>query len=605
MTLSSSQASHGEHEACNCYAWFMPFPQTQTETETETETETLDSAGIAPAQPEARAFNADESVMDAPLLKAQEPAPADYYQNNFAEVFAYVLSAYHGILPEDLEQSLDAYLQADDDAQRLFARLLTRNGPIFLEPSLSYAEVSNLHQALVNLEALGLIRRNADVPADWLLRVLKKSELLDIFDAAGRWHRSWAKERINHHILGGYADQRIRQIASGHVAWFSLIAPWHWRLVQLLYFGQSDKNWSTQIRRDLGQIRYETVELSQTRFTSPRSLQTYLRERELRRYIFRLDEHPSLLPGLVDALSEPMADIEAKRLRQRNLLRLGKWCEQREALGEALRLYAQAEIPPARERRVRIHAKLGDSESCEQLLRQITQSPLSATEKIFSERFGQRGKGYQPPTTTWSAAPDCDSDNISVENFVLETLLEKHGGWGIHSENAVLKTLTGLIYWDAIFSAVPGAFTNPFQSGPHDLLAHEFASARIEELTNIEARVADDRALVELMIDTADRKWGTANPLVSWGLLQSVPLNHWLEVVPLGWVRQLSAFLIRNLGDYRKGFPDLFLCYEDGRTEFVEVKGPTDQLQPQQRAWFAILRDMGIDARIVKLKAAK
>ncbi len=599
MPLCSPRASHGEHEACNCYDWFMPFPQTQTETETS------DSAGIAPAEPGAHAFNADEAVMDAPLLKAQEAAPADYYQNNFAEVFAYVLTAYQEILPEDLEHSLGAYLQADDDAQRLFARLLTRNGPIFLEPSLRYAEVSNSHHALANLEALGLIRRNAAVPADWLLRVLKKSELLDLLDAAGRCHRSWAKERISHHILGVYSDQRIRQIASGHVAWFSLTAPWHWRLVQLLYFGQSDKDWSTQIRRDLGQVRYETVELSQARFTSPQSLQTYLRERELRSYIFRLDEHPLLLPGLVDELSEPMADIEARRLRQRNLLRLGKWCEQHEALGEALRLYAKAEIPPARERRVRIHAKLGNSESCEHLLKQINQSPLSATEKIFSERFGQRRKGYQPPTTIWSVESDCDFDDTSVENFVLEALLEQHGGWGIHSENAVLKTLTGLVYWDAIFSAVPGAFTNPFQSAPHDLLAHEFASARIEELAIIEARVDDDRALVERMTDTANLKWGTANPLVSWGLLQSVPLNHWLEVVPLTWVRQLSAFLIRNLGDYRKGFPDLFLCYEDGTAEFVEVKGPTDQLQPQQRAWFAILRDMGIDARIVKLKAAK
>ena len=577
----------------------MPFPQTQTETEIP------DSAGIAPAEPGAHAFNANEAVMKAPMLKAQEAAPADYYQNNFAEVFAYVLTAYQEILPEDLEQSLGAYLQADDDAQRLFARLLTRNGPIFLEPSLCYAEVSNSHHALANLEALGLIKRNAAVPADWLLRVLTKSELLDLLGAAGRCHRSWTKQRISHHILGGYSDQRIRQIASGHVAWFSLIAPWHWHMVQLLYFGQSDKDWSTQIRRDLGQVRYETVELSEARFTSLQSLQTYLREQELRSYISRLDEHPSLLPGLVDELSEPMADTEARRLRQRNLLRLGKWCEQHEALREALRLYAQAEIPPARERRVRIHARLGNSESCEQLLKQIAQSPLSATEKIFSERFGQRGKGYQPPTTIWSVESDCDFDDTSVERFVLEALLEQYGGWGIHSENAVLKTLTGLVYWDAIFSAVPSAFTNPFQSAPHDLLAHEFASARIEELAIIEARVADDRALVERMTDTANLKWGTANPLVSWGLLQSVPLKHWLEVVPLTWVRQLSAFLIRNLGDYRKGFPDLFLCYEDGRAEFVEVKGPTDQLQPQQRAWFATLRDMGIDARIVKLKAAK
>jgi hypothetical protein len=298
-------------------------------------------------------------------------------------------------------------------------------------------------------------------------------------------------------------------------------------------------------------------------------------------------------------------DAEATRLRQRNLLRLGKWCEQRQALDEALSVYRQAEIPPARERRVRIHDKRGENEAAQQLLMQIAQAPLSATEQIFSERFGQRGAGYQPPTTVWSIEQGCDFETSTVENFVLNTLLEEHGGWGFHGENALLKSLTGLIYWQAIFAPVPGAFTNPFQSAPHDLMAHEFASTRVAQLRHIEARVAHDQALVELMQNTASEKWGTANPLVSWGLLQSVSLDDWLEAVPLGWVRQLSAFLIRNLNDYRKGFPDLFLCYDDHRAEFVEVKGPTDQIQPQQRAWFSVFRDMGIEARVIKLKITK
>ena len=80
----------------------MPLPQTQIETS--------DNAGIAPTEQRTRALNADQSVTGAPLLIAQEAAPADYYQNNFAEVFAYVLAAYQE-LPEDLEQSIGAYLQ--------------------------------------------------------------------------------------------------------------------------------------------------------------------------------------------------------------------------------------------------------------------------------------------------------------------------------------------------------------------------------------------------------------------------------------------------------------------------------------------------------------
>ena len=104
------------------------------------------------------------------------------------------------------------------------------------------------------------------------------------------------------------------------------------------------------------------------------------------------------------------------------------------------------------------------------------------------------------------------------------------------------------------------------------------------------------------MTKIAEIKYGIDNPLVSWGLLQAIPLADWLEALPATWLRALSRFLIRNLRDYRKGFPDLFVCYANGSAEFVEVKGPTDQLQPQQRAWFQIFDDLDISARIVKLK---
>ncbi|MBT3610191.1 MAG: hypothetical protein HN516_07605, partial [Gammaproteobacteria bacterium] len=52
-------------------------------------------------------------------------------------------------------------------------------------------------------------------------------------------------------------------------------------------------------------------------------------------------------------------------------------------------------------------------------------------------------------------------------------------------------------------------------------------------------------------------------------------------------------------------FPDLFVCYESGRVEYVEVKGPTDQLQPQQRAWFEEFNRMNVPARVIKLQLCK
>jgi hypothetical protein len=309
-----------------------------------------------------------------------------------------------------------------------------------------------------------------------------------------------------------------------------------------------------------------------------------------------LDEYPALLPGLLAAFALAPIGPQAQALRQRSLLRVGKWCEQHQALEHALQAYALAHIPPARERRVRIHHKLEQREQAQALLQHIGEQPLSATEKIFSQRFGRRGQ-TAPPTTLWHI----EETPEYVEGHVLETLIEE-GGWGIHCENALVKTLTGLIYWQAIFAPLPGAFTNPFQLAPHDLMQHGFAQQRDALLKAIEKNTATDEGLMTQMQAIAEAKQGIANPLVSWGLLQSVGLDDWLEAVPLKWIRQLSHFLIRNLGDYRRGFPDLFIAHADGSAEFVEVKGPTDQLQPQQRAWFQTFAALNIDARVIKLK---
>ena len=118
----------------------------------------------------------------------------------------------------------------------------------------------------------------------------------------------------------------------------------------------------------------------------------------------------------------------------------------------------------------------------------------------------------------------------------------------------------------------------------------------------LEASLLLDTDFIAHVRKIATEKQGVANRLVSWGLLKSVPIDDWLSAIPLAQLRQLSQFLIRNLTEYRRGFPDLFICYESGKVEYVEVKGPTDQLQPQQRAWFEEFNRMDVPARIIKLQ---
>ena len=547
--------------------------------------------------------NANSFLLDAaaerPLLQPQQAAPEDYYQNNFIEIFEYVLDNYEGIIASELSNALDYFLTASSDAQRLFARLLTRKGPHFFEHKLTYKEVTSKTTALAELAHHNLIRRGAPLPGDWLLEHLTKNDLSSLFPtiANGEKNRELFKSELVRAILGGYSDRQIHHTVAATWRWCSIECPKHWQLVQLLYFGNTGQDWSAHILRDLGHVRYENVELSKSRFPDANALDSYLHERELRSRLYRLDEYPQLLPGLINAYARMPTEPLTLKLRRRSLLKLGKWCEQQKAWPAALQSYEGAQIPPSRERRVRIHHKQHEYAVSQELLKQIAKEPLSATELIFSQRFGQRGKGFQPPTTTWAI----DHVPASVEKHVLKNLIQD-GGWGVHSENALSKTLTGLIYWEAVFAPIPGAFTNPFQVAPHDLMDHEFASSRHAILQRIEQHLEDDDELKRHMTKIAEIKYGIANPLVSWGLLQAIPLADWLEALPATRLRALSRFLIRNLRDYRKGFPDLFVCYANGSAEFVEVKGPTDQLQPQQRAWFQIFDDLDISARIVKLK---
>ncbi|MCG8458458.1 MAG: VRR-NUC domain-containing protein, partial [Holophagales bacterium] len=59
--------------------------------------------------------------------------------------------------------------------------------------------------------------------------------------------------------------------------------------------------------------------------------------------------------------------------------------------------------------------------------------------------------------------------------------------------------------------------------------------------------------------------------------------------------------LSRDPGRYRRGLPDL-LVFDTASPvgfELLEVKGPGDQLRPEQKAWLDYLNDEGIPAKVL------
>jgi hypothetical protein len=182
-------------------------------------------------------------------------------------------------------------------------------------------------------------------------------------------------------------------------------------------------------------------------------------------------------------------------------------------------------------------------------------------------------------------------------------LLGAGGAAVFHLENRFPLGLAGLVFWDQIFEPLPGTFVNPFQSGPLDLFWPDFAATRRLQLKARQAQLIDPQTFCAALRTTYHAKAGTANRLVSWRHFTEQVLEAALHNIPTGDLLALANHVIEWPYRTRTGFPDLVVIYGPGNFEYVEVKAPTDQLQPAQRIWLQAFERLKQPARVLKFKA--
>lgn len=541
------------------------------------------------------------------MLTPRVPAPEDYYQNNCCLLFRFVLERYGDLLCPEERTQFEKYLSLSNDAQRLVARLLTRKGPQFRVDLLAYREIDDLGEAIEELESSGLLSRNPQVSADALLHLLRKDELVTFWcqskSRAASEIRKLRKDELVTHLASRYTDRQIRDRLYADYTLIALQNPEVWELAKLLYFGEARSDWSTFVLNDLGRIRYEDVDISTRQFENRNDLERYLSLMTLSRLSHNLAEHEQLAGVLAEHLIRVQGDRFVARRRDRALLRVARHLEKSQRAQEALSTYGSVQRHPARERSIRLLHRSGRTDEAEALLSSARHDPYSEEESQFCERFRQRRAGFQPETFT------VEFDSIDAEERIetqaLRYLAEHRGlSMGAHVENVFVRSLTGLVYWPVIYQDIPGAFTNPFQSGPNDLYLEDFVDVRRAALEQLESELSAPGALQAHIRSTIDEKFNVANSLVSWSMFDVIDVEEMLDVIPEEDIRRLTSFQIRRLTQFRTGLPDLLVFYPDGGYELIEVKGPNDQLQPVQRLWFKHFDRMGIPARVMKIRLA-
>lgn len=534
-------------------------------------------------------------------LEPGRPPPEHYYAENLLVLVRTVQRRY-GDLLDPAELGFGAsILTLPAPAQRLYARLIGRRGPLIREDRLAYAEVDDLEAALGCLADAGFIARCPDAPPTVLCQLLRRPELEALFapELAHAPHSNKA-ERIAWvaaRIPAAFLRWRMRRA----FAWLAVASSGHLDLYRLLFFGDRRQDLTTFVMRDLGVHRFEPIELCRESrlFADRPTLTRYLELAAMQEEVAALGKRPDLgtcseqVLDLVARLRDEIDNRTLERRRSRVLNQLGRNLERAGADQWALRCFGLSTLAPARERCMRILHRLGDRAGVERLRRDVLLNPESTLEADFAARFTRRGRRPAVPTTeieleTVPAMP--------IEQYAAG-LCTAFGGTAWHLENDLPMAIFALAYWSWMFAPIEGAFLHPFQVGPRDLYWPDFFATR--------ANVCSDplagplKARVKRM---ARAKEGTANRLFSWHRCPREVIEAFVDAVPEADLRALLEIVRHDLAGKRSGFPDLTIVYGPGRYEFVEVKGPTDQLQAHQHLWIQALRARGLPVRVLRFR---
>jgi hypothetical protein len=172
----------------------------------------------------------------------------------------------------------------------------------------------------------------------------------------------------------------------------------------------------------------------------------------------------------------------------------------------------------------------------------------------------------------------------AVEELVRAHLHEAHAP--VHYvENALINSLFGLLCWQAVFAAIPGAFFHPFQQGPADLFSADFHERRKREFAACLSQL-DSGQYRQTIWAHFREKAGILSPFVYWGMLSEELIAHALDCLPAAHLKTWFGRMLADVRSNRAGFPDLIQFWpQEKRYRMIEVKGPGDRLQDNQIRW--------------------
>jgi hypothetical protein len=572
-------------------------------------------------------------VSEAASHEYPEELPVGYYLDNFQKILDFVDDHYDDILAADEKSFSTDFRSLSLDARRLYVRLVSRKGPLFRSDRLDYSEIADIEAAAAELTAAGFLQHDELWEPPEELALLRKEEILELIEDSGTVpdrkeprtsFRSWRKEQLAELALSLPLDLHTWIRHRFHV--YHPSREKEILIYRLLFFGNLYQDLTEFVVTDLGRVRYESYHIRKRDrlFSSREVLEKTFRLIELNDAFYRTVEGRSAVEIDTNALLELLEylpdrdsaddDPSLRRMRDNLINGIARHLERIGNDSQALHLYRLAELPPARERQVRILERLGRREESIELCRQIRADPWEEAEQEFAERYIlklSRKLGLEVRKAARFEIPidllELEYDpTAGVEEAALR-YFRSRGFAGYHAENDLWIGLFGLAFWDIVFLSLPGCFFNRYQRGPKDLFRPEFHRRRVQLIQERLSHIRSTQSWPEEILELFDRKEGIASDLVHWKSLPRELVEQSVRTIPREHLVAIFDKLSQHPGGNKSGFPDLIIFARSGRRkapayQLIEVKGPGDQLQINQRRWLRFFDSHEIPYRMIRVQ---
>ncbi len=540
-----------------------------------------------------------------------------YYLKNFELVLATILARYADLLLDEESRFITEFPRVPLTSRALLARLVMRRGDLFRASNIRYEEIGETRAAAAPLIEAGWVGDRPQLQIRELASLVTKSELIRCLKLPCRY-ANWRKADLEIILKAQYPEPRTFEqwYPCGDLAYVLTIGSVCERF-RLMFFGNDRQSWTEFVTADLGIFRYEKVGRSwcSRPFQTRRQIEVFLKIqqcRELLREGMPLDDLIAIVPPAI-------VDSEwLEERRQKLLFLIAREQERAGENAEALAMYLDCRYRGARSRAIRLTVKARDWEGARALCVLAKANPESEAELQQVRRVLPRmHRKLKTDFEADAASPVIPEFAIILEGTrgagAVEHHVRKHLARDLadastvrYVENGLITALFGILCWPAIFATVPGAFFHDFHHGPVDLESSRFYRRRKREFDDCLSYL-DSGRYREVIWKVFKEKWGTQSPFVRWHHLDRSLLRLALDCFPAAHLRAWFEWIIRDVKENRAGFPDLVQFYpEDGRYRMIEVKGPGDRVQDNQRRLleYCVSHAMPVEVCYVKWAAS-